>query len=205
MAKIALLGGAFDPPHNGHLAVARAVRDARQLDRVDLLVSAGSPHRGGKQNAASAADRAAMAALAVENEIGLGVEECELARPGPSFTVDTIRHLHSLRPQNQYSFILGGDMLADLPNWREIGALLDMVEFICVYRPGFGAEVFARLEDSLGRAVVARLRASHVDAPQLGISSTKVRNAVAAGESIAQYVPQAVEQFIYARGLYRPA
>ncbi len=205
MAKIALLGGAFDPPHNGHLAVARAVRDARQLDRVDLLISAGSPHRGGKQNVASAADRAAMAALAVENEIGLGVEECELARPGPSFTVDTIRQLHSLRPQNQYSFILGGDMLADLPNWREIEALLDMVEFICVYRPGFGAEVFARLENTLGRAVVARLRASHVDVPQLGISSTKVRNAVSAGESIAQYVPHAVEQFIYARGLYRPA
>lgn len=205
MARIALLGGAFDPPHNGHLAVARAVRDARGLDRVDFLVACGSPHKGGKQNVAPAADRAAMAALAVENEIGLGVEECELTRPGPSYTIDTIRFLHANRPQNQYSFIVGGDMLADLPNWREIGALLDMVEFIPVFRPGFGAELFSRLEDTLGRAIVARLRASRVDVPQLGISSTRVRNAVAAGESIAQFVPHAVQQFIYARGLYRPA
>lgn len=203
MARIALLGGAFDPPHNGHLAVARAVLAARKLDRVDLLVSAASPHKGGKQNSAQAADRAAMARLAVENETGLGVEECELSRPGPSFTVDTIRWLRRERPQNQYSFIIGGDMVADLPNWREIGNLLDLVEFIPVFRPGFDQAVFTQLEAALGKAHVARLRAAHVDVPQLGISSTAIRAAVAAGESIEAWVPAAVARYIYAKRLYR--
>lgn len=203
MARIALLGGAFDPPHNGHLAAARAVLAARKLDRVDLLVSAASPHKTGKQNNASAADRAAMARLAVENETGLGVEECELSRPGPSFTVDTIRWLRRERPQNQYSFIIGGDMIADLPNWREIESLLDLVEFIPVFRPGFDQAVFTRLEAALGKAHVARLRAAHVDVPQLGISSTAIRAAVAAGESIEAWVPAAVARYIYAKRLYR--
>lgn len=203
MARIALLGGAFDPPHNGHLAVARAVLAARKLDRVDLLVSAASPHKGGKQNAADAADRADMARLAVEHETGLGVEECELSRPGPSYTIETIRWLRRERPQNQYSFILGGDMIADLPNWCEIDNLLDLVEFIPVFRPGFDHVVFAQLEQTLGKAHVARLRAAHVDVPQLGISSTAIRAAVAAGESIEAWVPAAVAKYIYAKRLYR--
>lgn len=203
MARIALFGGAFDPPHNGHLAVARAVLAARKLDRVDLLVSSASPHRGGKQNRAGADDRAAMARLAVEDEVGIGVEECELARPGPSYSIDTVRHLRRERPDNQYAFIIGGDMVLDLPNWREIEALLDLVEFIPVFRPGFDATVFAQVEPALGKATVARLRAAHVDVPQLGTSSTAIRAAVAAGESIQDYVPSAVAKYIYARGLYR--
>lgn len=203
MARIALLGGAFDPPHLGHLAVARAVRDTRGLDRVDLLVSAQSPHRAGKHNHADAGDRAAMARLAVEDDPGLGVEECELARPGPSYSIDTIRQLRRERPANQYSFIIGADMVLDLPRWREIRELLDLVEFIPVLRPGFDAAVFAQVEPALGKACVARLRAAHVDVPLVEVSSTAVRAAVAAGESIEAMVPPAVARYIYAKRLYR--
>jgi len=202
MARIALFGGAFDPPHLGHLGVARAVLAAHELDRVDLLVSASSPHKSGKSNHASAQDRAAMAALAVENEVGIGVEDCELARTGPSYTVDTIRQLRRDRPDNEYWFVIGGDMVADLPHWREIGALLDLVEFIPVFRPGFDGEVFAAIEPALGKSVVARLRAAFVEVPQLAITSTAIRAAVAAGESIEGMVPPAVAKYIYAKRLY---
>ncbi|MBE7491021.1 MAG: nicotinate (nicotinamide) nucleotide adenylyltransferase [Planctomycetes bacterium] len=203
MAQIGLLGGAFDPPHNGHLAVARAVLAARGLDRVDLLVSGQSPHRGGKITVAPAADRAAMAHLAAQDEIGIGVEECELARSGPSYTIDTIRWLRRERPQNRYCVIVGADMALDLPNWREAGELLDLVEIVPVLRPGFDTSLFERLVPALGKAHVARLRAAHVDVPQLAVSSTAVRNAVAAGESIEAMVPAAVARYIYARRLYR--
>lgn len=203
MARIGLLGGAFDPPHDGHVAVASAILRARLLDRVDLVVSGASPHRDSKSNVAAPEDRAAMARLAVQDVPGLGVELCELARTGPSYTIETLRQLKAAVPGNTYSLIIGADMVVDLPRWREVNELLALAEVIPVLRPGFGAEVFAALERHLGKAVADGLRAALVAVPQLGISSTSVRAAVAAGESIAGMVPAAVEKFIYARGLYR--
>lgn len=203
MARIGLLGGAFDPPHNGHIAAACAVRLARKLDRVDLLVSGTPPHQSGKQAVASAFDRAAMAALAARSQPGLDVELLELDRHGPSYSIDTLLELHAAHPGNEYCFIVGGDMLADLPRWKRIRELLLLVDFVPVFRPGHGPEVFAALESALGAGAATKLRQAVVNTPALDISSTRLRQAIAAGESIQHLVPEKVEQYIRARGLYR--
>ena len=202
--KIGLLGGAFDPPHNGHLAVARAVHAACGLDRIDLLVSGQSPHASGKRNSSQPADRLAMAWLLAAAEPWLAVEDLEVHRDGPSYTVLTLRELKQLHPDDEFRFIIGGDMLADLPHWREIHEVLQLADFIPVLRPGFGAAVFAGLRGKLGAEAVARLEAALVPMQQQDISSTKIRNAVAGGESIAALVPPAIETYIRAHRLYAP-
>lgn len=201
--KIGLLGGAFDPPHNGHIAVAQAVLAAKGLDRVDLLVSARSPHANGKNNAAPVQHRLAMARLAVEGQDGLGVEDCETRRHGKSYTVETLRELTNASPSNRYYFIVGADMVADLPNWKEPEACLQLATFVPVLRPGFSMQVFEGL--GLSAPAVQSLQANLVQAPQLDISSTRIRQAVASGESISAWVPPAVEAYIRANRLYAPA
>ncbi|MCB9895953.1 MAG: nicotinate (nicotinamide) nucleotide adenylyltransferase [Planctomycetes bacterium] len=200
--KIGLLGGSFDPPHNAHIAVAQAVRKARGLDRVDLLVSGQSPHAGGKSNHADVQHRLAMAHLAVEGQEGLGVEDWETRREGRSYSIETIRALQKAHPQNNYDFIIGGDMLADLPTWREIDKLLVLVDFVPVFRPGYEEGVFEDLRGKLGEDETARLRANVVEMPLQNISSTEIRAAAAAGESIAEWVPPAVRTYIRGHHLY---
>jgi nicotinate-nucleotide adenylyltransferase len=200
--RIGLLGGAFDPPHNAHLEIARTVRLARALDRVDLLVSAQSPHAGGKTAVAALEHRLAMARLAVQGQAGLGVEDREARRAGKSYTVDTLRDLRAERPDDSFYFVVGGDMLADLPNWREIDEVLQLAEFIPVFRPAYTAEVFTGLGRKLGAEAVQNLQSNVLEMPLLSVSSTAIRNAVAAGESISHWVPPAVEAYIRANRLY---
>jgi len=202
VSGIGLFGGAFDPPHNAHLAVARAVRQACGLERVDLLVTGESPHASGKQLATSAAHRAEMARLAVVNEPGIGVEDCETRREGKSYSIDTIRHLQALHPDTDYFFIIGGDMLADLPHWREIHELITRIQFVPVFRPGYTDEVWSGLADHFGTAVIGRLQANVIEMPLLDVSSTAIRQAVAAGESISHWVKPTVEAYIRAHRLY---
>jgi nicotinate-nucleotide adenylyltransferase len=202
--RIGLLGGAFDPPHNAHLEIARRVLRDRALERVDLLVSNQSPHARGKQSAASLKHRLAMARLAVAGENGLGVEDCEARRPGKSYTVDTLRELRARQPADEFFFIVGGDMLADLPDWKEAREALALAEFVPVFRPGFEAGVLERLSPRLGDETVRRLRANVVHLPLMQISSSAIRAAVASGESISHWVPQAVEAYIRAWHLYSP-
>lgn len=200
--KVGLLGGSFDPPHNAHLAVATAVREARGLDRVDLLVSRKSPHRSGKENYAGVKHRLQMARIAVEGVEGVGVEDCETKREGRSYTIDTIRHLHAERPGDLFYFIIGGDMLANLPSWKEIGDLLNLTEFIPVFRPGHTEEVFDQLKETLGEEVAQKLKSNIVEMPLMDISSTSIREAAGAGESIQAWVPPGVATYIRAHHLY---
>ncbi|MCA8914687.1 MAG: nicotinate (nicotinamide) nucleotide adenylyltransferase [Planctomycetes bacterium] len=203
--KIGLLGGSFDPPHNTHIAVAAGMCHFRRLDRVDLLVTGQSPHAEGKSNHADVQHRLAMAHLAVEGRKSLGVEDIETRRKGPSYTIDTIRALKQANPGTSYEFIIGSDMLANLPTWREIGKLLQMVDFVTVVRSaGLSPGVFDDLRAKLGEDETDRLGANVVRIMSLpDISSTQIRAAAAAGESIAEWVPPAVRAYIHAHRLYR--
>lgn len=200
--RIGLLGGAFDPPHNAHLEIARRVREAHSLDRVDLLVSGQSPHAECKYAATSAAHRLAMTALAVANQPGLGVDDRETSRPGKSYTVETLRELRSEKPSDTHYFIIGGDMLASLPTWREAAEVLRLARFVPVMRPGFTADVYEDLRPALGDEAVNELQRNAVSMPPMKISSSEIRAAVAAGESISHWVPPGVEAYIRANRLY---
>ena len=131
---LGFLGGAFDPVHIGHLRGAMAVRDALDLERVDLIPAAQSPLKD--QATVDAAHRLAMLELAVADLQGIAVDARELGRPGPSYTVDTLEDLrHQCGAERPLVWIMGADILATLPRWSRWRALLDFAHVVVIGRP----------------------------------------------------------------------
>ncbi len=202
MTRPVFLGGSFDPPHLGHLLMAERARETLGVARVDLLVSAQSPHAGGKKASASAAQRVQMARLAVRGNKGLGVDAREVRRAGRSYTIDTVRELLREDASARPVFVIGGDMLADLPSWKEIGELLTLADFAPVFRPGYGPELFRLVARKLGHEVASRLQDSVIEMPLLEISSRAIRSRLKAGLSVRYLLPDVVVKFIHGHGLY---
>jgi nicotinate-nucleotide adenylyltransferase len=187
---VGLLGGSFDPVHHGHLIVARAVAEALGLDEVWFVPAREQPFKTGRHGAPPEA-RAAMLDLAVKGEPGFRVERLELGRPGPSFTVDTLRALREREPGREFALLVGADTVIDLPKWREAPALPALATIVVFARPG--APVPAGLP--AGTRVV--------EAPQVDISATAIRARVRAGRSVRFLVPDAVAAYVATHGLYR--
>jgi nicotinate-nucleotide adenylyltransferase len=197
---VAYFGGAFNPPHIGHLVIAERVREARGYERIDLLVSGQPPHADPKFTI-DAKHRLAMAKLAVAGNAGLGVDDRETKRTGKSYTIDTARELikqGSKRP----AFIIGGDMLADLPTWHEVGELLKIAEFIPVLRPGFGWDVIDTLRAAFGDKQAKAIMDNCVKCPLLQISSTEIRDRLRSSQSVRYLVPEAVIEYARANKLF---
>jgi nicotinate-nucleotide adenylyltransferase len=186
---VGLFGGSFDPIHHGHLIVARVAAEELGLAQVRFLPARAQPLKQGR-HAVDAAHRAAMVGLAIDGEAGFALEPLELAREGPSFTVDTLRALREREPDLDPVLLLGMDAAAELPRWKEAGAVMRLAR----------VAVFARA----GRAVRDVPGAWRViDVPALQISATEIRRRAAAGRSIRYWVPDAVAEYIAAHGLYR--
>ena len=210
--RVALFGGTFDPFHQGHLDVAHAARRALQLDRVDILPSNVPPHRAPPH--ASAAHRFAMAALGVHGEEGLAVSDLEMLAPGASYTCATLDRLQATGVDTTTAcFVIGADAFADIATWRQYPELLDRCHFIVVSRPSRRApdlrallpQLAARMLDApvIGPfAVPPRPAIILVDAPTAPVSSTTVRQHLAAGLSIRGMVPDAVRAHIATHRLY---
>lgn len=198
-SRIGILGGTFDPIHYGHLAIADAARDALALDRV-ILIPAGRPWLKADQSVTDAAHRLAMARLAVDGRRGFEVSSIEIDRPGPTYTVDTLAELRrELGEDTTLHLILGMDSVRELGRWRQPGRLFELCSIAAVSRPGardVSPDEFAReFPTSVGRLSVVR-------GPMLDISATDIRRRAAAGASIAELVPPAVERYIFENGLY---
>ena len=198
-SRIGILGGTFDPIHYGHLAVADAARDALGLERV-ILIPAGRPWLKAGQSVTDAAHRLAMARLAVDGRRGFEVSSIEIDRPGPTYTVDTLAELRrELGEDATLHLILGMDSVRELRRWWQPGRLFDLCHIAAVSRPGardVSPDEFAReFPTSVGRLSVVR-------GPMLDISATDIRHRAAAGASIAELVPPAVEWYIFENGLY---
>ena len=191
MKRIGLLGGTFDPPHLGHLVVAEGVRDALGLDEVRLLV-AGDPWM--KQTTSPADDRVAMCRLAVADDPHLAVDDRETRRDGPTYTADTLRGLRHDEPDAAWSFVLGADAAARLPDWQGVHEALELAEWVVVGRPDI-AWPDHELSDRLLR----------LHLPLIGISSTELRAWAAEGRSLRYLVPDRVRDHIDTRQLYRDA
>lgn len=210
--RIGILGGTLDPIHLGHLDAASAAREALALDRVLIVPSHIPPHRSEPES--SAFHRFAMAALAVNGVDGLAVSDLELAAPGPSYTADTlvrIQQAFGLTPL-QIFFIIGADAFAEIETWRRYPDVLDLAHFVVVSRPGMALtalrERLPRLrqrmrlprrqtvEDAPGTVIFL------VDAPTASVSSTEIRQRMAAGEPLVGMVPAGVEAHIRQHGLY---
>jgi nicotinate-nucleotide adenylyltransferase len=203
--RYGILGGTFDPPHLGHLALAQEVYVRLALDRVWFLPAGVPPHKTGKV-ISPAADRLAMLERAVAADERFGVLTVELERAGPSYTVDTLRELRTLWGADaEMVLILGWDMLEYLPKWHDAAGVVAGADKIAVvHRPGFIAEEsdLVGLEHELPGL---REKLALVPLPQLAISGTEIRSRVAHMLPIRYLTPDPVATYIESRALYRTA
>jgi nicotinate-nucleotide adenylyltransferase len=190
--RLGLLGGTFNPPHIGHLVCAMEARDQLGLDAVALLPANVTPHKviddPGPEVRADLCERAAAA------EPGLVVRYDEIRRPGPSYTVDTLRALHG--SGDELTFIVGGDQALGLPDWREPEMVLTLARVAVALRGDVSREAVGGRCEGLGPL-------AFFDMPRLDVSSSLIRARVAAGRPIRHLVPAAVAERIGALGLYR--
>jgi len=199
---IGVLGGTFDPIHNGHLVVAEEVRDQLKLSEV-LFVPAGQPWLKPDSPIAVAEYRVQMVRLALAGKPYFKLSTLEIERGGPSYTVDTIAELQAqLGIGDELFFILGWENLVELPQWKEPARLVKMCRLVAVPRPGYPHPDLKALE-----AAIPGLsqRVIFLDRPQIDINASAIRSRVARGLSIEHFVPEAVDRYIHQHGLYAAA
>ncbi|MCU0723053.1 MAG: nicotinate-nucleotide adenylyltransferase [Planctomycetes bacterium] len=203
--RIGLFGGTFDPIHVGHLVVAEAAREWARLDRIWFLPSASPPHKADPAKAPKAPfrHRLRMTRIAAAGNPAFRVSDREGARPGPSYTVDLLREFRrELGPRAELHFLIGADWVANLASWKDAAELFRLCRFLVVPRPGFPRPDLARLRRALGREAASRLEEAWIPAPEIGISSTEIRERIAAGRSVRYLLPAGVESYIRRNGLY---
>lgn len=196
--RLGILGGTFNPPHLGHVAAARRARLKLRLDRVLLMPGNTPPHKPAEEEPGPER-RLAMCELIVRGEPGLEASALEIRRGGPSYTVDTLSELHELHPDALLTLIVGADMAATLPGWREAPELLRLATVAVAEREGVdGRDVAAQLDR-------AGARAHFLSMPPVAVSSSLVRERVAVGAAVEDLVGPAVATYIERHGLYRVA
>jgi len=195
--RLGVLGGTFNPPHVGHLICAQEAHDQLDLDRVVLMPAGIPPHKTVEADPGAQA-RYALCQAAVEGDERFDVSRLELDRAGRSFTVDTLKSLHDQSPQDDITFIAGGDMARSLPSWREPETLLSLATLAV-------AERAADKRDAISAAIAPLAGSERVrffDMPRIDVSSSLVRERVATGRPIRYLVPDAVAEAIAQNGWY---
>jgi nicotinate-nucleotide adenylyltransferase len=195
--RVGLLGGTFNPPHIGHLVCAVQALAQLELDRVLLVPVHEPPHKGVEADP-GVEHRVELCRRAVAGEERLGVSLVDADVAGPSWTVDTLRRLHERCPEDELTFLVGGDMALSLPTWREPEAILGLAELGVAEREGVRR---ADISERLSGLPVHRIR--FFDMPRLDISSSLIRRYVAAGRPIRHLVPDGVAAYVEQAGLYR--
>lgn len=199
MERLGIYGGTFDPPHSGHLALARAAADQLNLDLVLWVLTPNPPHKTG-QVISPLADRLAMLVLAIEGQPSFQLSMVDIDRPPPHYAVDTIRLLRNQYPQTAIFYLIGEDSLRDLPRWHHPSELIAAVDGLGVHRrEGANADLI-RLAASLP-GLPAKLH--WIDAPLQRISSTSLREAALSPEQLSRYVSPKVAAYIQAHHLYQ--
>ena len=195
---LGILGGTFNPPHLGHLRLARAALEELALERVVLVPARAAPHKTEAEDP-GAEHRLRMCELAVQTEPRLEVSRIELDRPGPSYTVDTLRSIHATDPDAELTLIVGADMAQTLPSWREPREILRLARLAVAGRDGASRE---RAQSAVA-SLDGDARSVFLDMPLLDVSSSQVRSRVAAGEPYEDVVGAEIAGYIAEHGLYR--
>jgi len=197
---IGVFGGAFDPPHLGHLAAAQEACDVAGLTRV-LFVPTGRNPLKRVAPVSAAEHRLAMTALAVRENCRFAVSQADLGSDGASYTVDLLGRLRTeLAEAEELAFIVGMDVLHELHRWRQPRRVLELARLIAISRPGQGVVGMDELE---ARLPGAGARVTVVHTPGVAISSTELRARFAEGRAVRYLVPDAVIGYVGKHGLYR--
>jgi nicotinate-nucleotide adenylyltransferase len=186
--KVGVFGGSFDPVHIGHLVVAEHAAEQLGLERVRFVPAGQQPFKTGHR--ASAEQRLAMVEAAIRDNPRFLVDSREARRPGPSYTVDTLRALAAEAPGDALFFLVGADAARELTAWRDARDIATLATVVALTRPGAAAPA---------HPLVARV----LEVPGVDVSATQIRDAVRCGRSIRYLVPRLVEEYIVSQGLYR--
>lgn len=190
--RLGVMGGTFDPIHNGHLVAASEAAYLFGLDEV-VFVPTGQPWQKSHADVSPAEDRYLMTVIATAGDPRFTVSRVDIARPGETYTVDTLRDLHRERPEDELFFITGADALQSILGWRDPQEVLALAHLVGVTRPGYAAST----------AHLPAGAASLVEIPALAISSTDCRDRVRRGAPVSYLVPLGVAQYIAKARLYR--
>jgi nicotinate-nucleotide adenylyltransferase len=195
--RLGVLGGTFDPMHNGHVAAGESAVECADLDEVVFVPTGNPPHRPPAE--ASPAQRLEMCSLATADEPRFSVSDVEVKREGPSFTLDTLLALRAANPHAELFLVLGWDAASQFRSWYKPDEVLAIAPIVVVSRPGRNAPGEADLRTA--GLDPARIIVCASTTPS--VSGSEIRRAIAAGKSIAGMVPEAVERYIAAHHLYR--
>jgi nicotinate-nucleotide adenylyltransferase len=196
---VGILGGTFDPIHNGHLRLAEEVAGLLDLTQIRFIPTGTPPHRA--QPAASNAQRAEMVRLAIADNPRFVMDERELVRAGQSYSFDTVTELRStLPPRTPVVLMMGADAFLSLPGWHRWRELLEICHIVVAQRPGSPLTV----PQELGQWLAANQR-ELIELPfhPLDVSANEIRNRITRGESTSDLIPEVVAQYISEHGLYR--
>ncbi|ATZ08454.1 nicotinate-nucleotide adenylyltransferase [Corynebacterium striatum] len=194
--RIGIMGGTFDPIHNGHLVAASEVAYRFQLDQV-VFVPTGQPWQKAGRDVTAAEHRYLMTMVATASNPRFTVSRVDIDRKGPTYTIDTLRDLRELFPDAELYFITGADSLASIMSWRDWEVMLEMANFVGVTRPGYElSKDMLPLESQTGIELI--------EIPAMAISSTDCRERAREGEPVWYLVPDGVVQYIAKNNLYGP-
>lgn len=198
--SIAIMGGTFDPIHNGHLVTAEAVRHRFQVDKV-IFMPTGNPAHKIKNQVTHHEHRYLMSVLATMRNQNFDVSRIEIDRPGVTYTIDTIDALKSICKEDvRLYFITGADAIHQILTWKEPERLLSLCDFVAVTRPGYQKRALLEEIGEIREKYESRIH--YMEVPSLAISSSDIRSRVKLGAPIKYLVPQLVEDYIRKFGLY---
>lgn len=201
--RVGIYGGTFDPVHVGHLILAEQAREQGGLSEVWFVPAASPPQK--QAEAVTPFDRRVeMLELALAGNPAFRIDPIERERPGPSYTVDTLRELRRRHQGHEFLFLIGGDSLVDLPKWYDPQGIVALAGLMVMERRGNELIDGDELRRRLGLPADAPLSLEVVaNASLIDVSSTELRERIAAGRSVRYFLPAAVEAYVRAKGLYR--
>ena len=199
--KAILFGGSFDPVHSGHIHVAQCALCEIGAEKLIFIPARRSPHKVDFPTPGQ--HRLAMIERAIEGIEGFAVCDCELSRPEPSYTLDTVRFFrHRLGPDAVLYWLIGADQLSDLENWYSIEELLKECRVSVMVRAGYAPPGFGRFEGVFSPEIIRQLERDIVRTPQIDLSSTEIRTRLASGSVPPNALPSGVLEYIQQHHLY---
>lgn len=189
--RLGIMGGTFDPIHHGHLVAASEVAAEFQLDEV-IFVPTGQPWQKAGRSVTEAEHRYLLTVIATASNPRFTVSRVDIDRSGPTYTIDTLRDIHQMYPDDELFFITGADAMAQIMSWKRVEELWNLAHFVSVSRPGY-------LTDDFGRSDQISL----MEIPAMAISSTDLRERASNGKPVWYLVPDGVVQYITKHRLYQ--